>query len=51
VIRFLAVAATLSPRFKNASAHNLPNPREAPVIKNTFGAMLMFFSIVLFFSD
>src|SRR4051812_46360133 len=33
----LAVAATLSPRFKNASAHSLPNPREAPVIKNTLG--------------
>jgi hypothetical protein len=31
-----AVATTLSPRFRNASAQSLPNPRDAPVIKIVF---------------
>jgi hypothetical protein len=34
----------LSPRFKNASAHILPNPLEAPVIKIVF-AIALFFNV------
>src|SRR5690242_17114422 len=36
VSTFRAVATTLSPRFKKASAQILPNPLEAPVIKMVF---------------
>jgi hypothetical protein len=33
---FLAVAATLWPRLRNASAQIFPNPLEAPVMKIVF---------------
>jgi hypothetical protein len=36
-----AVATTLSPRFKKASAQIFPNPREAPVIKIVFAIVLV----------
>jgi hypothetical protein len=38
-----AVAATLSPRFKNASAQSFPNPLDSPVIKIVLLMMLFVF--------
>jgi hypothetical protein len=38
-----AVATTLSPLCKSASAHNLPKPREAPLIKIGFVIAVIFY--------
>jgi hypothetical protein len=39
---FLAEAATLSPLLSKASAHNYPNPLEAPVIKTILLIVILF---------